>query len=43
MKVVVTIRLYGYMDTNTINKGKRDALIRKQKIKNRDNSVQQGL
>ena len=36
---VVTIRLYGYMDTNTINKGKRDVLIRKQKVKIRDNSV----
>jgi len=34
MEVVVTIRLYGYMDTNTINKGKRDVLIRKQKVKN---------
>ena len=27
MKVVVDIRLYGYMDTNTINKGKRDVII----------------
>jgi hypothetical protein len=43
MKVVVTIRLYGYMDTNTINKGKRDVLIRKQKVKNRDISVQRAL
>ena len=25
-QVVVTIRLYGYMDTNTINKGKRDKI-----------------
>ena len=43
MEVVVTIRLYGYMDTNTINKGKRGVLICKQKIKNRDNSVQRVL
>jgi hypothetical protein len=43
MKVVVTIRLYGYMDTNTLNKGKGDVLIRKQKVKNRDISVQRAL
>ena len=40
MKVVVTIRLYGYMDTNTINKGKRGVIICKQKVKNMENSVQ---
>ena len=33
MKVVVTIRLYRYMYTNTVNKGKRDAIICKQKAK----------
>jgi len=27
MKVVVTIRLYGYVDTNTTNKRKRDEII----------------
>jgi hypothetical protein len=43
MKVVVAIDLHGYMDTNTINKGKRDVLIRKQKVKNRANSVQRVL
>jgi hypothetical protein len=43
MKVVVTIDLYGYMDTNTINKGKRGVIICKQKVKNRDNSVQRAL
>ena len=31
MKVVANIRLYGYMDTNTMNKGKRDEIICKQK------------
>ena len=40
MKVVFTIRLYGYMYTNTINKGRRDVIICKQKIKKRNNSVQ---
>ena len=41
MQVVVTIRLYRYMDTNTINKEKRDAMICKQKAKKKkDNSVQ---
>ena len=40
MKVVATIRLYGYMDTNTINKRKRDVIICKQKVKKKDNSVQ---
>ena len=43
MKVVVTIRLYGYMDTNTINKGKRGVIICKQKDKKRDNSVQRAF
>ena len=28
MQVFVAIRLYGYMDTNTINKGKRGELIK---------------
>jgi hypothetical protein len=32
MKVVVNIRLCGYMDTNTINKGKKDEIICKQKV-----------
>jgi len=32
MKVVDNIRLCGYMDTNTINKGKRDVIIYKQKV-----------
>ena len=27
MPAVVTIRLYGYIDTYTINKGKRDKII----------------
>ena len=43
MKVAVTIRLYGYMDTNTINKGKRVVIIWKEKVKIRDNSVQRAL
>ena len=29
MYVVVTVRLYGYMGTNTINTGKRDEIIKK--------------
>jgi len=29
MQVVVIIRLYGYMDTNTINKGKRNEITKK--------------
>ena len=29
MHVVVTIRLYGYMDTNTINIGQRNEIIKK--------------
>jgi hypothetical protein len=29
MQAVVTIRLYGYIDMNTINKGKRDEVINK--------------
>jgi hypothetical protein len=28
MKVVVIIILYGYMDMNTLNKGKRDEIIK---------------
>ena len=40
MKVVFTRRLYGYMYTNTINKGRRDVIICKQKIKKRNYSVQ---
>ena len=32
MNVVVNIRLCGYMATNTINKGKRDEIICKQKV-----------
>jgi hypothetical protein len=32
MKVVVSIRLCGYMATNMINKGKRDVIICKQKV-----------
>ena len=29
MQVVVTKKLYGYMDTNTINEGKRDEIVKK--------------
>jgi hypothetical protein len=29
MQAVVTIRLYGYMDMNSVNKGKRDEIIKK--------------
>ena len=29
MQVVVTKQLYGYMDTNTINEGKRDEIVKK--------------
>jgi hypothetical protein len=29
MQAVVTIRLYGYVDMNTINKGKGDEIINK--------------
>jgi hypothetical protein len=29
MQVLVTIRLYGDMDTNTLNKGKRDEIIKR--------------
>ena len=43
MIVVGNIRLCRYMDTNTINKGKRGVIICKQKVKNRDNSVQRAL
>ena len=32
MKVVVNIRLCGYMATNMINKGKKDEMICKQKV-----------
>jgi hypothetical protein len=32
MKAVVTIRLYGYMNTKTIKKGKRDEIINFLKI-----------
>jgi hypothetical protein len=43
MQAGVTIILYGYMDMNTINKGKRDEIIKncywklicKQKVKNK--------
>jgi hypothetical protein len=29
MQAVVTIRLYRYMDMNSVNKGKRDEIIKK--------------
>jgi hypothetical protein len=44
-KVVVIIRLYRYMYTNTINKEKGNVIICKQKVKKQkwDNSVERAL
>ena len=33
MQVVVTLRLYGYMDTSTIDKEKRDKIIKEILVK----------
>jgi hypothetical protein len=35
VQVAVTIRLYGYMETNTINKGKRDEIVKNLFIENK--------